>query len=282
MFSDSGKRVKKTEPATPVKILGLNAIPKAGDKFAVVTNEREARALAQKQQQERQQELLRPAKIPRLDDLLSQIREGQTKELNLILKTDVQGSIEPIKNSLERLETEEVKVKIIHSGSGNITEGDVLLALASKGIIIGFNTEPTLGAQRLAELDKVDIRHYTIIYDLIEDMERALRGMKEPSYVEVIEGHAEVRVLFPSDRYKKVAGVYISDGRAIRDASVRVMRQNQIVHQGSLGSLKRFKEDAKEVSAGFECGMGIEGFDQFKIGDVIEVYRKEKIDEAAH
>jgi len=280
MFNDAGKRIKKAEPATPVKILGLNDVPQAGDAFWVVTNEREARALVQQRQLEKQQRLVRPTKALSLDDLFAQ--EGQTKELNLVLKADVQGSIEPIMNSLERLETEEIKVKVIHSGTGGITEGDVLLALASKGIVIGFNTAPTLGAQRLAELEGVDIRCYNIIYEIIEDMERALKGMKEPSYVEVVEGHAEVRAFFSSGKYSKVAGVYVSGGKLSRDAPVKVIRQNQVVHQGTLSSLKRFKGDVKEVNAGFECGVGMEDFNQFEIGDIIEAYRKERVDESAH
>ena len=280
MFNDAGKRIKKAEPATPVKILGLSDVPQAGDAFRVVTNEREARALVQQRQLEKQQRLIRPTKALSLDDLFAQ--EGQTKELNLVLKADVQGSIEPIMNSLERLETEEIKVKVIHSGTGGITEGDVLLALASKGIVIGFNTAPTLGAQRLAELEGVDIRCYNIIYEIIEDMERALKGMKEPSYVEVVEGHAEVRAFFSSGKYGKVAGIYVSDGKLSRDAPVKVIRQNQVVHQGTLSSLKRFKGDVKEVNAGFECGVGMEDFNQFEIGDIIEAYRKERVDESAH
>lgn len=280
MFNDAGKRIKKAEPATPVKILGLSDVPQAGDAFRVVTNEREARALVQQRQLEKQQRLVRPTKALSLDDLFAQ--EGQTKELNLVLKADVQGSIEPIMNSLERLETEEIKVKVIHSGTGGITEGDVLLALASKGIVIGFNTAPTLGAQRLAELEGVDIRCYNIIYEIIEDMERALKGMKEPSYVEVVEGHAEVRAFFSSGKYGKVAGIYVSDGKLSRDAPVKVIRQNQVVHQGTLSSLKRFKGDVKEVNAGFECGVGMEDFNQFEIGDIIEAYRKERVDESAH
>lgn len=282
MFDDTGKRIKEAEPATPVEILGLNNVPQVGDAFTVVASEREARDLVQKRQQEKQQGLLRPAKSLNLDDLFAQLQEEPTKELNLVLKTDVQGSIEPIKNSLERLETEEIKVKIIHYGSGVITEGDVMLAVASKGIVIGFNTAPTLGAQRLAELEGVDIRRYNVIYELIEDIERALKGMKEPSYVEVVEGHAEVRAIFPSGKYRKVAGVYVSDGKISRDALVRVIRQKQILHQATLSSLRRFKDDVKEVAAGFECGIGVEGFNQFEIGDVIEFYRKEKVDESAH
>lgn len=278
MFNDTGKQIKEAEPAAPVKVLGLNAVPEAGDTFAVVASEREARALAQKQL-EKQYELPKQRIVPSLDEFLAQTEEGPIKELNLILKTDVQGSIEPIKNSLNQLETEETKIKIIHSGTGGITEGDVLLALASKGIIIGFNTTFAPGSQRRAELEKVDIRRYNIIYKLIEDIEGTIKGMKEPRYVEVIEGHAEVRAIFTAGKYGRIAGVYISDGKVSRDAMVRIIRRKQVVYQGTISSLKRFKDDVKEVNAGFECGIGIEGFNQFEEGDIIEAYRKERADE---
>jgi translation initiation factor IF-2 len=247
----------------------------------VLTNEKEARALAQKQQT-KQRELPKPTRAVSLDDFFAKVEGEQTKELNLILKTDVQGSIEPIKNSLEQLETEEVKIKIIHSSSGGITESDVLFALASKGIIIGFNTTPAPSVQRQAELEGVDIRSYKIIYELIEDIERAVKGMKAPQYVEVIEGHAEVRALFSSSKVGQIAGVYISDGKVSRDAQIRIIRRKQIVHQGSISSLKRFKDDVKVVNTGFECGIGIEGFNQFEEGDIIEAYRKEKADESTY
>jgi translation initiation factor IF-2 len=282
MFNDKGKRVKAAEPATPVKILGLSGVPQAGEVLRVAASEREARAIVQKRQEDKQRALSKPIKALTLDDLLSRIKEGQVKELNIVLKTDVQGSIEPIRDSLKQLETEETKVKIVHSGSGGITEGDVLLALASKGIVIGFNTRPEIGARRLAELEGVDIRSYNVIYDLIDDVKRALKGMLAPTYVEVVEGHAEVRAVFPSDRYGKVAGTYVSDGKVTRDAMARVIRHGQVLYQSTLGSLKRFKDNVKEVSAGFECGIGINGFDQFEIGDVIEVYRKEQANELAH
>ena len=275
MFNDKGKRVKDAEPATPVKVLGLHSVPQAGDTFRVIASEREARTLAQKRQEEKQQGLAKPLKAITLDDLFSKIQEGKVKELNIVLKTDVQGSIEPIKTSLEQLDTEEVKVRIIHSGSGGINEGDVLLALASKGIVIGFNTQPDLGAQRLAELEGVDIRYYNIIYDLVDSVKKALKGMLPPTYVEIIEGHAEVRATFPSDKYGRVAGVYVIDGKVTRDLPVRIIRHGQVLHQTTLSSLRRFKNDVKEVSAGFECGIGLDGFNQFEIGDIIEVYRME-------
>ena len=282
MFNDVGKRVKKAEPATPVKVLGLNSVPQAGDMFAVANSEREARTFAQKRQEEKQLKSLRPTATLSLDSLVTGGEEGETKVFNLVLKTGVQGSIEPVKDSIEQLQTEEVKVNVIHSGSGGITEGDVLLALVSKGIVIGFDTAPTLGAQRLAELEGVDIRCYEVIYELLEEIERAMKGMKEPSYVEVVEGHAEVRMVFSASKFGKAAGVYVTDGKLRRDGLVRITRQGEVVHQGTLTSLRRFKDDAKEVAAGFECGVGVMGFKQFEEGDIIEAYRMERVDESAH
>jgi len=282
MFNDAGKRVKKAEPSTPVKVLGLSGVPHAGDDFVVFANDRDARSVAEKRQQEKQQRLLRPVRPVKLDDVYAQIQAGQAKDLNLILKTDVQGSIEPIKDSLERLGTEEVRLRVIHTGSGAITEGDVLLALASKGIIVGFHTAPTVGAQRMAESDGVDIRLYDIIYDLIADVERALKGMKEPTYLEVVEGHAEVRAVFSAGRHAKAAGVYVSDGVLKRNAFIRVIRNKEVILQSSIASLRRFKDDVKEVASGLECGVGVDGFNQFAVGDVIEAYRKDKVDESAH
>jgi translation initiation factor IF-2 len=282
MFNDAGKRVKKAEPSTPVKILGLSGVPRAGDDFVVLDSDKEARSVAEKRQQEKQQKLLRPVRPIKLDDVYAQIKAGKAKDLNLILKTDVQGSIEPIRDSLERLGSEEVRLKVIHTGSGAITEGDVLLALASKGIIVGFHTAPTVGAQRMADSDGVDIRLYDIIYDLIADVERALKGMKEPTYAEVVEGHAEVRAIFSAGRHAKAAGVYVSDGVLKRNAFIRVTRGKEVVLQSSIGSLRRFKDDVKEVATGLECGVGVDGFNQFAVGDVIEAYRKDKVDESAN
>lgn len=282
MFNYVGKRVKKAEPSTPVKILGLSGVPHAGDIFTVLPSEREARSIAAKRQQEKQQKSFKPVRPVKLDDVFAQIQAGQAKELNLILKTDFQGSIEPIKDSLERLGTDEVRVRVISAGSGSITEGDILLALASKGIILGFHTAPTLGAQRMAESEEVDIRLYNIIYDLIADVERALKGMKEPVYAEVIEGHGEVRAVFTAGRHAKAAGVYVSDGVLRRNALIRVVRKKEVILRSSIGSLRRFKDDVKEVAAGTECGVAVDGFNQFEVGDVIEAYRKEQVDESAH
>jgi translation initiation factor IF-2 len=277
MFNDAGKRVKKAGPATPVKIMGLSGAPQAGDALVVAASERDARAIAEKRQMERQQKVVRPVRPVKLDDVYAQIKAGQAKELNLILKTDVQGSIEPIKNSLERLESGEIKLRIIHSGSGNITEGDVLLALASKGVIVGFHTTPTVGAQHMAEAEGVDIRFYDIIYNLIEDIDRALKGLKEPEYSDVVEGRAEVRAVFAAGKKEKAAGLMVSEGKLRRDVMVKVIRKGQVVHQSKIGSLRRFKDDVKEVATGTECGLTVDGFSAFEPGDIVEAYRREKV-----
>jgi translation initiation factor IF-2 len=274
MFDDKGKRVKKAGPSTPVGVLGLSSVPQAGDSLTVVSGEKEARAEVQRQQKEK--EMSSTSKVPKLSNLFAQIQAGNVKELSIILKTDVQGSIEPIRDSLERLGSGEVKVRIVHSGSGSITENDVLLAIASKGIIIGFNARPEPGAKRLAEQEGVDIRSYQVIYTLVEDVEKALAGMLEPTYVDVVEGHGEVRATF-STRQGKIAGVYVTDGKIGRGASARVLRKGQPVFEGQVSSLKHFKENVREIAAGFECGVGVEGFPEFEVGDIIETYRKEKM-----
>jgi translation initiation factor IF-2 len=271
MFNDRGKRIKRVEPATPVEILGLNSVPQAGDKFQVAADDRALKEMVQQSQAEKA-----TAKSMSLSELASKISSGEVKELNVVIKTDVQGSIEPIKASLERLKTEKAKVGIIHASTGTITESDVLLALASKGIIVGFNTSVEPGARRQAEAEGVDIRLYNIIYELIDDVEKALMGLMEPTYVEVVEGHAEVRAVFGTGKGRKVAGVYITDGRIYRGAPVRIVRQGQMLHQGQVDSLKRFKEDVREAAAGFEAGVGVDGFNTYEVGDIFEVYRREK------
>lgn len=275
MFNDKGKHLRKAEPATPVEILGLDSVPQAGDTLTVTPNEREARSLAQKRQGENRIAALKPTRALSLSELFSKIRDGQVKELNIILKTDVQGSIEPIKASLEQLNIDKVKVNILHSGSGSITEGDVLLALASQGIILGFNTRPEPGAKQLAESEGVEIRCYEVIYNLVEDVEKAMKGMLEPTYVEVVEGHGEVRAIFPV-RGGTAAGLYVTDGKITRGALARIMRHGKSIFESSVSSLKRFKDDVREVSTGFECGVGIEGYSGFEIGDIIEFYRRER------
>jgi translation initiation factor IF-2 len=272
MFDHDGKPVKSAGPSAPVEIMGLSKVPFAGDIFTVVADERKARARVEEFQAEQQ---IHTGKSPTLDDISSQIRAGATKGLDLIIKTDVDGSIKPIRRSLERLENEEVKVRIIHAGSGSITESDVMLAVASKAIIIGFNTRPEPRVKQLADSAGVEIRDYQIIYRLIEDIEKTITGMLEPTYIDLIEGHAEVRATF-AVKSGKIAGCYITDGKIRRASLARVLRNRQAVHESSVSSLKHFKENVTEMPAGSECGIGIEGFSDFAIGDIIEFYCKEK------
>ena len=271
MFDDKGKQVHEAEPSTPVGVLGLNEVAKSGDLFIVLSDEHEARSIVEKQKHPR------PRPTLSLITLSSQISNGQLKELNMVLKTDVEGSIEPIRTSVERLGTEKAKARVIHAASGSITESDVLLASASKGIIIGFNTPITPGATQLANMEGVGIQQYDIIYKLIEDVDRTLQGMLEPTYGEVLSGRAEVRAVFSSSKLGKIAGVYIVEGNVWRDAQVKILRRNKVICDSRVSSLKRFKEDVAEVSAGLECGLGIEGVVDFQIGDIVEFYRRERI-----
>jgi translation initiation factor IF-2 len=273
MFNDLGKQVRRAGPSSPVEILGLSSISQAGDNLTAVAGERQAKELTEKQQPEAQPASVTAAKSVSLSNLYDRVSAGEVKELSVILKADVQGSIEPIKNSLERLSTDEIRVRVIHSASGNITESDVMLAIASKGIIIGFNTTAEPGAQRLAELEGVSIRYYDVIYTLVDDVTKALKGMLKPSRVEVIEGQAEVRAIFSSVKKTKVAGVYVTEGKVTRGVSVRVKRQGEKIAESVVNSLRRFKEDAREVASGYECGVGVEGFNDFKVGDTLEFFR---------
>ncbi|MFQ5996051.1 MAG: translation initiation factor IF-2 [Dehalococcoidales bacterium] len=274
MFNDIGKQMKKVGPATPVELLGLSSVPQVGDTLTTVSNEHQAQALIEKHKLE-----IKEKTSPRavsLTNLYDQITTGQVKGLDVILKTDVQGSLEPIRSSLERLATEEVQVRIIHSGTGNITESDVMLATASKGLVIGFGVSTEEGARRLANTEGIDIRHYNVIYNLIDDVDKALKGLLKPSYVEVIEGQAEVRAIFPAAKGTQVAGVYVTEGKVGRNASVRVRRGEEIVHEATVSSLRRFKDDVREVAAGYECGIGIKDFSEFQVGDILEFFRMEK------
>ena len=273
LFNDKGKHLRKAEPSTPVEILGMDSVPQAGDILTVANTEKEAHSLAMKRREQKKVERS-AAKQVSLSNLFAQMHEGELKELNIILKTDVQGSIEPIRTSLERLNTDNVKVNILHADSGSITEGDALLALASKGIIIGFNTRPEAGAITLADREGIDIRSYDIIYNIVDDVEKAMKGLLAPTYVEVLNGHAEVRAVFKT-KAGIAAGSYVTDGNITRGAMARVMRKGKAIYTSNVNSLKRFKDDAKEVTAGLECGIGIEGFTGFEEGDIIETYRKE-------
>ncbi len=272
LFNDVGKRVKRAEPSTPVEVLGLGSVPQAGDTLTVVPDEHRARALIE----ERQQAASALRRSVSLSNLYTQISSGQVKELNVILKTDVQGSIEPVRASLERLSTDEVKLKIVRTGSGNVTEGDVMLAVASKGLIIGFGAGIEAGARRMAETEGVDVRFYDVIYNLVDDVEKALKGMLEPTYVEVIEGRGEVAAVFSSGKRGKIAGIRVTEGKATRGVPVRVWRGEEVLAESTVSSLRRFKDDVKEVAAGYEAGIGVKDFDDFETGDRLEFFRTEK------
>jgi translation initiation factor IF-2 len=275
MFNNVGKRIRKAEPATPAAILGLGSVPGVGDTLRAVAGEHQARDLVE-QRKSRIKKGAKQAGVS-LTNLYDQINAGKVKELNIILKTDVQGSIEPIKASLERLGTEKMQVRIIHSGNGNVTESDVMLAAASKGLVVSFNTGVEAGARRSAETEGVDIRRYDIIYKLVEDMEKALKGMLEPEYEDVIDGRAEVKAVFSAGKRAKIAGVAVTEGKVAIGAKVRARRGEKVLIDSSVASLKRFKDNVKEVAAGFEAGVGVKDFNGYEVGDILEFYRRERV-----
>jgi translation initiation factor IF-2 len=277
MFDDKGERVREAPPSMPVVIFGLSEVPTAGDILEVTQNERTARMIASRRAAERQEAAGRPTKTFTLDDLYDQFQAGQVKELNLIVKADVQGSIEPIVNSLQKLGDEALQVNILHQATGRINESDIMLAVASRAIVIGFNVTVDPAARRMAESAGVDVRVYDVIYRLIDDVDKALKGLLEPVYEDVITGHAEVRAIFRIPHMGKVAGVYVVDGEIARNALAKVRRGDEVICDGRITSLKRFTEDVKEVKAGFECGVGLENREDFEEGDIIETYRKERV-----
>jgi len=276
MHDETGHKLKQAGPSEPAEILGLQDVPKAGETLAVVADDRTARQTVLDRIREREAAALHAQPHVTLDTLFGEISAGKLKELNIILKTDVQGSIEPIRQSLEKLSNEQVKVKIIHTGSGGVTESDVMLAIASKGIVIAFNTGTEGGAERIAQQEKVDIRRYTVIYNIVEDVDKALKGMLEPTFKEVVTAHAEVRQVFRVARKNSIAGSYVRDGTITRTDLARVLRNGAVVGEGKVSTLKRFQEDVREVQTNFECGVQIEGFESFEEGDVIEFYRIER------
>ncbi|HZU13040.1 MAG TPA: translation initiation factor IF-2 [Chloroflexota bacterium] len=275
MFDDRGKPVKVAPPGTPVAVLGLNEVPEAGDKVQSLPDEKVARSVAVERAGQKRAEAL-ASTMRRPADILAQISTGETKQLNIVLKADTQGSIEAIEHALNELNGDEVKVKIIRAAVGPVTESDVLLADASQALIIGFTVRPDEGARRAADSTGVQVKYYDIIYKLIEDIEIALSGMHEPVYEEVIDGHAEVRATFKAGR-TVIAGCYVTDGDIRRNAEARVLRGGELVTNGRISSLKRFKEDAREVSAGYECGIVIDGFNDFQEGDVIEAFGQRRV-----
>jgi translation initiation factor IF-2 len=276
MIDEAGRSIKQALPSTPVVILGLSGVPDAGEIFKVVSDERTARAIVAKREEERAARAAVPVKAFTLDEFSSRIQAGQVRELNLIIKTDVHGSIEPIVTSLERLGSEDLKVNIIHAAAGNISESDINLAIASNAIVIGFQVHPDPAARRLAESGGVDIRTYDIIYKLVDEVDMALKGLLEPTYIDVVVGTAEVRATFDIPKVGTVAGCYIHQGEARRNARARVFRGKEQIYDGYVASLKRYQKDVREVRAGFECGVGLEDFQGIAVGDVIQFYVKER------
>ncbi|PRO65189.1 translation initiation factor IF-2 [Alkalicoccus urumqiensis] len=277
MVNDVGRRVKTAGPSTPVEITGLNGVPSAGDQFRVFKDEKKARQIGETRAMKEKVASRRENTTVSLDDLFEQIQQGDMKEINLIVKADVQGSAEAMKGSLEKIEVEGAKVNIIHTGVGAIAESDVILASASKAIIIGFNVRPDVNAKRTADAEKVDIRLHRVIYAAIEEVEAAMKGMLDPIYEEKVIGQAEVRQVFKVSRIGSIAGSYVTDGKITRDSSVRLIRDGVVVFDGGLQDLKRFKDDVKEVAKNYECGITLENFNDVKEGDIIEAYVMEEI-----
>ena len=278
LVNDKGQRVKKASPSTPVEILGLNEVPMAGDQFVVMPSEKAARVVGEKRRTKLRDEQMKASSKITLEDLFDKMQDGEVKELNIILKADVQGTAEAIRQSIEKISTEEVQLKVIHSGVGAITDSDIMLSSASNAIVIGFNVRPTSSAIALAEREQVDMRTYRIIYELIEDLEKAMKGMLDPEYKEVVIGQAEVRNIFKVSGVGTIAGCYVIDGKITRSAKARLVRDGIVIYDGSIGSVRRFKDDVKEVNRGYECGITLENFNDIKEQDIIEAYEMQEIE----
>ena len=277
MFDDRGKKIKSAGPSIPVEILGLSEVPAAGDRFIVCKDEKTARNMAELRKQKIKADSHQASNRVSLEDLYSQIQEGKVKELAIVVKADVQGSVEAIRQSLEKLSTDDVKVRVIHGAVGAITETDVTLAAASNALVIGFNVRPDGNATVQAEKENIEIKTYRIIYDAIEDVKSAMIGMLEPEYKEVVNGKAEVRMTYKISNVGTIAGCYVTDGKIVRNSEIRVIRDGIVIFESTLASLKRFKDDAKEVAKGYECGLSVEKFNDLKEGDVIESFAMEAI-----
>lgn len=277
MLDDKGKRIKKAGPSTPIEILGLSEVPDAGEILYSVEDDKKAREIAENRKDKMRREQIKSNQKISLDDLFDRIKQGEVKDLNIIIKADVKGSIEAVKQSLEKLSNEEVKVNPIHGGVGAITESDIMLASASNAIVIGFNVRPNNTAMEIAKRESVDVRTYRVIYNAIEDVEAAIKGMLAPEYQEIILGRAEVRATFKVPNAGVVAGIYVQQGKITRNSKIRLLRDNIVIYEGDISSLKRFKDDAKELATGYEGGLGIDGYNDIKDGDVIEAYILEEI-----
>jgi len=278
MIDSWGNKVDKASPSMPVEILGLTGVPEAGESFVVLNDEAKARQVAEHRRAKRREtELTKSSGRTTLEDFYQQVQAGEVKELRVIVKADVQGSVEAVSEALSRLSTKEVKLTVLHAAVGGISESDVLLAAASRGIIIGFTVRPESKAMQLAEREGIEIRLYNIIYEVIEDIRAALEGLLEPTYREKPLGRAEVRQVFTISRIGLVAGCMVSEGRLIRGAQARLLRDRAVVYQGRIASLRRFKDDVREVAFGAECGVNLENFQDVHVGDVIEAYELEQV-----
>lgn len=277
MFDDRGKNIKKAGPSIPVLVLGLSDVPEAGDLIYAVKDEKTARSYAEKVKNAMKEDMVKASSNIKLDDLFSQLSDGTVKDLNIIIKTDVRGTIDAVKQSFEKLSNEEVKVNIIHGAVGGITDSDINLAVASNAVVIGFNVRPSQSAIELANYEDIDVRTYRVIYDAIEDIKNAITGMLAPKFVEDVIGRAEVRAVFKVPNIGSVAGVYILNGKVTRNSSIRLIRNDIVVHEGDISSLKRFKDDAKELASGYEGGIGLENYNDIKEGDILEAYVMKEI-----
>src|SRR5690625_4204749 len=278
MVNDLGKRIEEAGPSTPVEITGLNNVPLAGDQFLVFRDERQARQIGESREQKHLQESRGSQAKISLDDLFEQIKQGEMKDLNVIIKADVHGSAEALSASLKKIEVENVNIKIIHTGVGAITESDIILASASNAIVIGFNVRPDVNAQKAAKSEKVDVRLHRVIYKAIEEIEAAMKGLLDPEYEEKVIGQAEVRETFKVSRIGTIAGCYVTEGKIMRNAKVRLIRNGVVLHEGEMLALKRFKDDVREVDQNYECGITIKDYNDIKVGDIIEAYIMEEID----
>lgn len=278
MVSDVGERITEVGPSTPVEITGLNAVPQAGDQFLVFEDERKARQIGEARKQKHIQDSRKEQSTVSLEDLFEQIKQGEMKELNIIIKADVQGSAEALASSLQKIEVESVKIQIIHTGVGAITESDIILASASNAIVIGFNVRPDLNAQQAAKSEQVDVRLHRVIYQAIEEVEAAMKGLLDPEYKEVVIGQAEVRETFHVSRIGTIAGSYVINGKITRDSGVRLIRNGVVQFEGEIAALKRFKDDVREVAQNYECGITIEDYNDIKENDIIEAFIMEEIE----
>jgi translation initiation factor IF-2 len=276
LFNDKGKRIKTAGPSMPVEVLGLNGVPSAGDRLAVVPDEKTARQQAELYRRAAERNGSTAGDVS-LEDIFTRMKQGEVGDLNLVVKADVQGSIEPLVTSLQRLQEEGLRVKVIGSGTGNVTESDVMLASASKAIIVAFNVRAEPGARSAAETQHVDVRYYTVIYNVVEDVRKALVGMLGPRFREIVHGHAEIRQLFPVRKGGAAAGCLVTDGQILRNDSARVKRNDRVIWEGKIASLRRVKEEVREVGAGTECGILLEGYSDFRETDIIESFGQQEI-----